>query len=225
MDYFLDTNVGIGYIFCNDPWHDLSVKVFTKSDNLHYSVNVVEELNRKYNSILTEQKQFFYSMRDELEMLINPFKKLSFEDLKSIGLSVNLTRDFDSNKKINILNVFWQYCLKKYDESNKIGIKYVIRSIKNWLFSFERLVLDRNLEFNRVVICSKKRIEEYSSIYEELCNVGVHDEDRDIVLDAHDLACDEYIKLFFVSSDKKLCNRAKKVKSLNICDFVSLEEF
>jgi hypothetical protein len=36
MDYFLDTCVEVGYVFCTDPWNDESVEVFNDNDYLNY---------------------------------------------------------------------------------------------------------------------------------------------------------------------------------------------
>ena len=42
MNYFLDTNVKIGYVFCTDPWNDESVKLL-ESDSAFYNSNCVEK--------------------------------------------------------------------------------------------------------------------------------------------------------------------------------------
>ena len=48
MNYFLDTCVELGYVFCTDPWNDKSVKVFDETDYLHYSYCVDREFDKKY---------------------------------------------------------------------------------------------------------------------------------------------------------------------------------
>lgn len=40
MDYFLDTCVEVGYVFCTDPWNDESVEFFNDNDYLNYSHTV-----------------------------------------------------------------------------------------------------------------------------------------------------------------------------------------
>lgn len=47
MDYFLDTCVEVGYVFCTDPWNDESVEVFNDNDYLNYSHTVKMEFNQK----------------------------------------------------------------------------------------------------------------------------------------------------------------------------------
>ena len=42
MNYFLDTNVKIGYVFCTDSWNDESVKLLENNDTF-YNSNCVEK--------------------------------------------------------------------------------------------------------------------------------------------------------------------------------------
>ena len=80
MNYFLDTNVKIGYVFCTDPWNDESVKLL-ESDNAFYNSNCVEkEFNKKYDYIMKEQKNFFYSLRECWQKLLD-FEHFSFTPL------------------------------------------------------------------------------------------------------------------------------------------------
>ena len=46
MDYFLDTCVEVGYVFCTDPWNDESVEVFNDNDYLNYSHTVKMEFKK-----------------------------------------------------------------------------------------------------------------------------------------------------------------------------------
>ena len=103
MDYFLDTNVELGYVFCTDPWNTPSVVVFNSNERLHYSKNVDNEFQKNFNRFLREQKQFFFRVSDELDDL--GLKKINYNTFKSIGLNVNLINDFAENKK--------ESCLKK----------------------------------------------------------------------------------------------------------------
>ena len=97
MNYFLDTNVKIGYVFCTDPWNDESVKLL-ESDDVFYNSNCVEkEFNKKYDPIIKEQKNFFYSLRDELKDSSSQI--LSLKDLKIKSKIIYLKRDFEENKK------------------------------------------------------------------------------------------------------------------------------
>ena len=52
MNYFLDTCVGLGYVFCTNPWNDKSEHLFNKEATFYISYCVGKELNKKYNDIL-----------------------------------------------------------------------------------------------------------------------------------------------------------------------------
>lgn len=52
MNYFLDTNVGLGYVFCTDSWNDKSEHLFNKKGTFYISYCVRNEFDRKYNNIL-----------------------------------------------------------------------------------------------------------------------------------------------------------------------------
>lgn len=59
MNYFFDTNVGLGYVFCTDPWNDKSEHLFDEEGTLYISYCVGNEFDKKYNSILKKQRNFF----------------------------------------------------------------------------------------------------------------------------------------------------------------------
>lgn len=97
MDYFLDTNVELGYVFCTDPWNTPAVTVFDSNDKLHYSRNVDKEFRKNFAKFLKEQKHFFYRISDELEYL--GLKNVNYNTFESIGLSVDLIHDLRQIKK------------------------------------------------------------------------------------------------------------------------------
>ena len=87
MNYFLDTNVALGYVFCTDPWNDKSEHLFNKEGTFYISYCVGKEFDKKYNNILKKQMNFLYSLRDELENE-DSSKKLSLNKLKVKSLII-----------------------------------------------------------------------------------------------------------------------------------------
>ena len=69
------------------------------------------------------------------------------------------------------------------------------------------------------------RFEEYSEIFEELSDLGIHEEDNNIILDAHDLASKELLNLNFVTSDNNVYELPQRVSALNISEFIHLRSF
>ena len=192
MDYFLDTNVELGYVFCTDPWNPPAITVFDSKDKLHYSRKVDKEFQYKFGLFLKEQKQFFLKVSDELEYL--GIKKVNYNTFESIGLSVDLINDFDENKKESCLKKLWDISNKNHDEN--IKVKNLVRKIRNFARNFEKFTFVRKINFEQKVLICRDRTEMYSEIFEALKNVGIHDEDNFIILDAHDLACNESLVFF-----------------------------
>lgn len=221
MNYFLDTNVKLGYVFCTDPWNTPAVSVFDSKDKLHYSRNVDDEFQKNFGIFLTQQKQFFYKISEELEDL--KLKKVNYNAFESIGISVNLINDFAENKKESCLKQLWNISNKNKEDN--IDVKKLVRDIRAFARNFEKLLFSRKIDFEQKVIMCLDRVEEYPKIYDELDYLGIHDEDNVIILDAHDLASRESLILNFVTSDDDVYELSHKALSLNINEFLHLKNF
>lgn len=221
MDYFLDTNVELGYVFCTDPWNTPAVNVFDSKDRLHYSRNVDIEFQRNFGKFLKEQKQFFFKVSNELDDL--SLKKVNYNLFKSIGLEVDLVNDFAENKKESCLKTLWNISNKNNED--EIKVKNLVERIRTFARNFEKFLFDRKNEFELKVILCLDRTEDYSSIFDKIDKLGVHEEDNVIILDAHDLACRESLSLNFVTSDDDVYKLPKQVSELNINKFLHLKNF
>lgn len=221
MDYFLDTNVELGYVFCTDPWNTPATIVFDSKDKLHYSKNVDKEFQKNFSIFLKQQKQFFFKVSDELEDI--GFKNVTFNQFKSIGSSVSLINDFAENKKESCLERLWIIANKNDDDN--IKVKILVRNIRTFARNFERFLFDRKNNFEQKVVLCLDRIEGYSEIFDKLDALGIHDEDNVIILDAHDLACRNSLNLNFVTSDDDVYELSSKISELNINEFLHLENF
>lgn len=230
MNYFLDTCVKIGYVFCTDPWNAKSESIFKKNATFYISRTVVKEFNKKYNDILKQQKNFFYSLRDELKGE-DPSKKLSAKDLKIKSLIIPLKRNFSEDIKEQIAEVLWKHSKPKhkYDAAlNKdiCTVKDLLTYINKFIRSFEAKIIARLLNFQRKVIKSERN-KKYADLNKKLLDeVDIHYPDNCIIIDAHDLSLKESIKLEFISADKKMIKKVNNiVDSLNIEKFHYLKEF
>lgn len=221
MDYFLDTNVELGYVFCTDPWNTPAVTVFDSKDKLHYSKRVDGEFQKNFIKFSKEQKQFFFRICDELESL--GLKKIGYNEFNSIGLDVDLIHDFAENKKEKCLEVLWKISNK--NDGDKIQVKILVRKIRFFARNFDKFVFKRKNNFERKVMLCPDRFEEYSEIFEELSDLGIHEEDNNIILDAHDLASKELLNLNFVTSDNNVYELPQRVSALNISEFIHLRSF
>ncbi|WP_458403066.1 hypothetical protein [Methanobrevibacter sp.] len=112
-ELLLDTNIGLGYVFCTDPWNDKTEHLFNKEGTFYISYCVGKEFDKKYNNILKKQMNFLYSLRNDLAIQ-NSSKKLSLKNLKMKSLIIELKRDFDDNLKEEIVEVLWKRCKNKH---------------------------------------------------------------------------------------------------------------
>lgn len=231
MNYFLDTCVGLGYVFCTNPWNDKSEHLFNKEATFYISYCVGKELNKKYNDILKQQKNFLYTLRDKLENE-SPSKTLTLTNLKTISVTIGLQRDFDDNLKEEAVQVLWKRCKTKhvYDSQLKeevCSIKELLKYIKKFIRGFEIKVTSRLLDFKREVIETEKRNNSYNDLNEKLLNdVEIHYPDNCIILDAHDLSLKDGINLNFISADKKMIENVRDIAALlSIDNFYYLKDF
>lgn len=230
MHYFLDTCVELGYVFCTDPWNDKSVKVFDDNDYLHYSYCVDKEFDKKYKGFLKEQKNLFYSLRDELK-IENPDKTLSLDTLILKSQIINLKRDFNEDKKEKCVEIFWEFCKPKheYDADLKVDVCKVqdlLNHISRFIRSFERGIKNRRFDFERKVIYHPKRSKKYSRLLKELDNNNIHYPDNCIILDAHDISLNDNLDLEFVTADNNMIINANNILNLlNIQKFHYLKEY
>ena len=103
MDYFLDTCVEVGYVFCTDPWNDESVEVFNDNDYLNYSHTVKMEFNKKYHEIYNENRNFLRSLMDILNLESDKEKLLSLDEFNQKSWQVDVEEEIDERKKERIV--------------------------------------------------------------------------------------------------------------------------
>lgn len=230
MNYFLDTNVGLGYVFCTDPWNDKSEHLFNKEGTFYISYCVRKEFDKKYNNILIKQRNFLYSLRDELE-LENSSKKLSLNNLKLKSLIIELKRDFEDNLKKEIVEVLWKRCENKHEFDSQLEeyvctVKDLLIYIKKFIRGFKGKLIDRTRFFKNLVIEDEKRNKKYSDLNDKLLKIDIHYPDNCIILDAHHLSLKDGIALNFISADNKMIEKAKNIlNSLSIDNFFYLEDY
>lgn len=229
MNYFLDTNVELGFVFCTDPWNDESIAVFNKEDNLYYSRSVDNEFYQLHRQFLNQQKNFFF----ELKMILNletKHKKINLDTLMVKSWQVQLRHDFDENKKEKCINVFWKFCKRISKSSGSLDeinfkVKDIVNYISRFLQAFERAAFNRKLQFENKVMFHD-RMDDYEGIYDELVDAGIHDPDTFIILDAHDLSLKEDIVLEFITADNIMIQNANQMLNhLSIGKFHYLKNF
>lgn len=230
MNYFLDTNVELGFVFCTDPWNEESVAVFNKEDMLYYSNSVDDEFYKLYNQFLNQQKFFFRELKRILA-LEKSTKQINCDTLKLKSWQLQLHHDFEQNKKDKCIEVFWKFCKRISKSEGSLDeihfkIRDIIHNISRFLQVFERVIFNRKLEFENKVIYYDERTHDYKDIFDKLVSVGVHNPDTFIILDAHDLALEDGIVLEFVTADNIMIQNVNQISNyLSIHEFHYLKNF
>lgn len=124
MDYFLDTCIEVGYVFCTDPWNDESVEVFNDNDYLNYSHTVKMEFNQKSWQVdleeeIDERKRAFeskvmiHTRHDKYQELYDKLEENGIHypdnhivlDAHDLSLKRNITLEFITADKNMVTNV------------------------------------------------------------------------------------------------------------------------
>lgn len=104
-NYFVDTNVGIAYIFFHEPFHDESVNFENKG--IYWSKHSKKEYNKIFKKKVWEIKKVFITVRKNLcKELEKGRSYVRFEDFEHINYKDNKIILKITEIK-TILNVFW----------------------------------------------------------------------------------------------------------------------
>lgn len=229
MDYFLDTCVEVGYVFCTDPWNDNSVDVFNDNENLHYSHTVKREFNKKYHEIYNENRNFLRSLMDVLNLESDKEKLLSLDEFNQKSWQVNLEEEIDERKKEKIIKTLWEFSKSKHlktESGNTVcKVKTLLIYISKFIRNFNYGLLQRKRAFESKVMIHT-RYDKYQELYDKLDENNIHYPDNNIVLDAHDLSLKRNIALEFITADRNMVNNVNSIVGLlNINKFHYLKNF
>ncbi len=202
MNYFLDTNVIIGYIFLLDNLNKSSEDFISFESSHFYSDHVKKEVDdvcfrnhKQYRNFLLHLSRFFSKFSDN--SLINEFEGHKLIDkMNSIG-----TLDIDEMH--DAFNVIWENLdfninHDAFDVKNKFSVftnnfqsSHVLR--KNYLFNKMTLVPNHTQKDKRILYKIKE---------EKLRDNWLHGEDENILFDANEFCQkNKNINLEFVTAD------------------------
>ena len=229
MDYFLDTCVEVGYVFCTDPWNDESVEVFNDNDYLNYSDTVKMEFNKKYHEIYNETRNFLISIKDILNLESDKEKLLSLDEFNQKSWQVDLKKEIDEMKKEKIIKALWEFSKSKHlntESGNPVcKVKTLLIYISKFIRNFNYGLLKRKIAFESKVMIHTRN-DEYQELYDKLEENEVHYPDNYIVLDAHDLSLKRNLSLEFITADKNMITNVNCIVDLlNINKFHYLKDF
>ncbi len=202
MNSFIDTNVSIAYTFFIDPFYRNARNVFKKYALLFWSIFVKGEFNDAYFSKKEVLTQFYKKVLDELmEGNITDF---SFKELngylKRQGYIANEYKQIKSS-----LSSFWD----RYVKESFPSLHSLVQAIISCLIDLMIVSYTRKTDLENCIILTEERTEEYPDLKRKLIKNGVHPEDAEVILDAHDHNLKTSYDLDFVSFDRDCYNGAR----------------
>lgn len=211
MINFIDTNIFVSYCFQAHRWHD-HCQILDKIDNIWSSKKVLVEWDRVEDRVLDEHTSFINAQIDHI--------KRKFPDMIEIGDREKLMRSIPREIQSFLGRIYWDeidYPLAKEDLCNRLEAKIL-------QMQYEKTM--RFLKLNS--ICKKHtRTKDYRFENSKL-EPCIHYEDREILLDAHDLVlCSSCHKMMFLTLDNKISGECKDliIKYLRISDIKDIRYY
>ena len=107
MNYFIDTNIPLGYAIIHDKWHNVS-KTFLdnhQKDSIFWSNLVKNEYTEKFNEILDDINTFIANCKTLLKENQKDF--INYFDFEDFLIRKTKMNSLDNFKKQMILKQFW----------------------------------------------------------------------------------------------------------------------
>ena len=107
MNYFIDTNIQLGYAIIHDKWHNVS-KTFLdnhQKDSIFWSNLVKNEYTEKFNEILDDINTFIANCKTLLKENQKDF--INYFDFEDFLIRKTKMNSLDNFKKQMILKQFW----------------------------------------------------------------------------------------------------------------------
>ena len=215
MNYFIDTNIAIAFSFYPDKHHSSSREfIINTVEDIYWSNNVLSEYEKKYDDISNPIKTFL----NEIILSLENYNGLFFnqDSFEKFVLRNTDYIDLDVIKKKRLINIFWENIIlgffKEKEEFFVLFKEYALEVPA--VFENNKIFLKDNV---RLFDCGKENYKKYSGLLNSLIEIGVHNPDYKIILDAHDFAKENFT--VFVSTDKKFLSRVMNFNGLNINEY------
>ena len=194
---FTDTNVSIAYVFLFDPFNNSSNIIFKEYDIITWSNLVKKEFEKIFKQKHDELIEFFTNLTILIEK--------SGLEFFSITNLINMTLNHDDfkdkyNNVTTTLKVLWQ----KYSLGDLVIKNDLLTAVNNCSDELYAENYIRRSTWLRKINLSKKRQDNYENINNKLLEIGVHEPDNQIILDAHDYNLSLSESIDFITFDN-LC--------------------
>lgn len=187
INFFLDSNVIISYIFSLDSSHKLSKETMDEENSYYFSLNVFKEVKKVFRRKKGEYEKFLLKVCD----FIRTFSKSEFLSKSTIHNAID---DFDQIGKLDNDNM--HSALDKIWDGFAFGENQLVSTI---LFKLTKLIQDSfadNYESKDLVLSKLNLIPNHSSKDESVLNLienenlrtFFHDKDEEIMFDLNEYA-------------------------------------
>lgn len=170
MNYFIDTNISLGYTIIHDKWHDVS-KTFINNhekDSIFWSNLVKNEYAKKFNKIIDDMNIFIIHckiiLKDNQKDFINYYE---FENLLIKKTKIDRLDNF---KKQKILKEFWNKYKFNEGISEAIYLKFL-----EFIHEFERVFHIRDQKLKNILIihdCGLNNYLKYLNYAKKIIQMG-----------------------------------------------------
>lgn len=200
MSFFIDTNMAIGYSVVHDKWHDNAVKFICETEeDIFWSNLVQKEYSEKLGEIISIVEIFL--KRTNLILKNNETSFTNYKDFENFILKKTKDIPLDKNKKITILENFWQ----EFDFCYEVP-QIFYEKFNDYYDGFQNVYFTRNSKLENMIKlhnCGLDNFRKYRVYAKKLNEWGVHPPDCKIVIDAHDCGLKDK-NLTFVSTDSEM---------------------
>ena len=219
MNYFVDTNMPIGYAIPYDKWHEQSVDFFNNTNDPIYWSNLVKlEYTETINGIIDDIEIFLTETKMILKDNDRDFS--NYFCFENFILKRTKHCNLDRVKKTKILEYFWIKNNFVEGISSKIHFEF-----QNFTRKILQIHSKRDFNIRHRILLHNCGLDNYLKYYDyaqELYDNGVHKPDCKIVIDAHD--CGRVNQnLIFVSNDEDMLEKISRIDTshFNIIEFRS----
>jgi hypothetical protein len=221
MDYFIDTNIALGYSFKCDKWHNCAFNIVSNNlDKINWSNTVEMEFNKKFKEIYEFIRMFLDNMNDliqlESQMPVNyySFEKYILNNTQSCKL--------DIFKKVKIIEFFWDRYNGNFE--NNIEMQFNFLEFSKLNLSQYKSMRNELQYIVKLYDCGLDNFKNYPKLVRKLTEeIGIHNPDYKITIDCHDFSIKNRIDVIFLTSDKRFFNKVRdleflKIKKYELCN-------
>ena len=212
--YFLDTNVVIGLVYCLDIQNPKTDKLITDNSKLYYSYHVKKEIKDVFPRKSNEYKRFFALIYSFLRKKRDD----SFVSLSSIILFIDKLPDI-GKLKCNAMKFAFQRIWEYFGFGENQEVSVIKFQFRKFYYSFDMYSSDLLDDFYSNATYSSGFKNKDSSVLNRILNknlrVFFHDEDESILFDLHEYHKNHQdLDLTFVSCDEDFIKAVKELIDL-----------